>query len=115
MCSCFVERADTRADWDALSDWASSFLGEQNPKRKKMMDEAEYASDGDSEGAHFGAGGQVTAKQKRMDTKELEEETELRCSDLIVLGLPFKLTEDELREHFEQYGKVKDASECLCN
>ncbi|KAH7726999.1 RNA binding protein [Aphelenchoides avenae] len=80
---------------------------EQNPKRKKMMDEAEYSSDGDSEGAHFGAGGQVTAKQKRMDTKaQPDEEAELRCSDLIVLGLPYKLSEDEFREHFEQYGKV---------
>lgn len=29
-----------------------------------------------------------------------------KCSDLIVLGLPWKTTEAELREYFEQYGEV---------
>eukprot|EP00058_Branchiostoma_floridae_P006175 XP_002591663.1 hypothetical protein BRAFLDRAFT_223429 [Branchiostoma floridae] len=30
----------------------------------------------------------------------------LKCSDLIVLGLPWKTTEQELREYMEQYGEV---------
>lgn len=29
-----------------------------------------------------------------------------KCTDLIVLGLPFKTTEDELKEYFEQFGEV---------
>ena len=29
-----------------------------------------------------------------------------KCSDLIVLGLPWKTTETELRLYFEQYGEV---------
>ncbi|XP_032676509.1 TAR DNA-binding protein 43-like isoform X2 [Odontomachus brunneus] len=39
------------------------------------------------------------AKTKRMETK-------LRCTDLIVLGLPWKTTEQNLREYFEQFGEV---------
>lgn len=30
----------------------------------------------------------------------------MRCTDLIVLGLPWKTTEDSLREHFEEFGEV---------
>lgn len=33
-------------------------------------------------------------------------ETKLKCTDLIVLGLPFKTTEQSLREHFEAFGEV---------
>ncbi|XP_044741178.1 TAR DNA-binding protein 43-like isoform X3 [Chrysoperla carnea] len=40
-----------------------------------------------------------TAKTKRMETK-------LRCTDLIVLGLPWKTTEQNLREYFESFGEV---------
>lgn len=40
-----------------------------------------------------------TAKTKRIETK-------LRCTDLIVLGLPWKTTEQNLREYFETYGDV---------
>ncbi|KAG7207922.1 hypothetical protein KM043_009511 [Ampulex compressa] len=39
------------------------------------------------------------AKTKRMETK-------LRCTDLIVLGLPWKTTELNLREYFETFGEV---------
>ncbi|KAF7284707.1 hypothetical protein GWI33_021720 [Rhynchophorus ferrugineus] len=40
-----------------------------------------------------------TAKTKRMETK-------LRCTDLIVLGLPWKTVEQNLREYFEGFGEV---------
>ncbi|KAH8261647.1 hypothetical protein KR044_012970 [Drosophila immigrans] len=40
-----------------------------------------------------------TAKTKRIETR-------LRCTDLIVLGLAWKTTEDSLREYFETYGEV---------
>lgn len=40
-----------------------------------------------------------TAKTKRMETR-------LRCTDLIVLGLPWKTTEQSLREYFESFGEV---------
>merc|ERR1719481_674487 len=39
------------------------------------------------------------SKTKRMEGKS-------RCSDLIVLGLPWKTSEKELREYFEPYGEV---------
>lgn len=35
--------------------------------------------------------------------KKLEKN---KCSDLIVLGLPWKTTEPELREYFEPFGEV---------
>ncbi|XP_017839816.1 TAR DNA-binding protein 43 isoform X1 [Drosophila busckii] len=40
-----------------------------------------------------------TAKTKRIETR-------LRCTDLIVLGLAWKTTEESLREYFESYGEV---------
>lgn len=40
-----------------------------------------------------------TAKTKRIETR-------LRCTDLIVLGLPWKTTEDSLREYFDEFGEV---------
>lgn len=40
-----------------------------------------------------------TAKTKRIETR-------LRCTDLIVLGLPWKTTEESLREYFEGFGDV---------
>lgn len=33
-------------------------------------------------------------------------ETRLRCTDLIVLGLPWKTTEQNLRDYFETFGEV---------
>jgi hypothetical protein len=35
-----------------------------------------------------------------------------KCSDLIVLGLPWKTTEQELREYFEPFGEVLMAQVC---
>uniref|UniRef100_A0A0K8TS76 TAR DNA-binding protein 43 n=1 Tax=Tabanus bromius TaxID=304241 RepID=A0A0K8TS76_TABBR len=40
-----------------------------------------------------------TAKTKRIETKQ-------RCTDLICLGLPYKATEQSLRDYFGQYGEV---------
>jgi len=39
------------------------------------------------------------SKTKRLEMKQ-------KCSDLIVLGLPWKTTEQELREYFEPFGEV---------
>ena len=46
------------------------------------------------------AGGSMEAgaKPKKYDKN--------KCSDLIVLGLPWKTTEKELREYFEPFGEV---------
>lgn len=77
--------------------------GDQNPKRKKMMDdEYDSASDTEGGGMHYGS------KQKRMEAAEEEP----RCVDLVVLGLPYKLTEDELKEYFEEFGKVVLSEVC---
>lgn len=48
-----------------------------------------------------------TAKTKRIETK-------LRCTDLIVLGLPWKTTEQNLREYFETFGEVLMAQVSQC-
>jgi len=42
-----------------------------------------------------------TAKAKRFETSNKN-----KCSDLIVLGLPWKTTEQQLREYFEPFGEV---------
>lgn len=46
-----------------------------------------------------------TPKTKRMETK-------MKCSDLIVLGLPWKTSEQQLREYFESFGEVLMAQVC---
>lgn len=49
-----------------------------------------------------------TAKTKRMETK-------MKCTDLIILGLPWKTSEQQLREYFESFGEVLMAQVgCLC-
>lgn len=40
-----------------------------------------------------------TAKTKRMEMR-------LKCSDLIVLGLPWKTSEQDLRAYFESFGEL---------
>lgn len=85
-------------------------LGDQNAKRKKMMDEGNTSdSDQSAGGGHH----QVTAKQKRTDEPPKEEkkqveqdDDECRPTDLIVLGLPYKMTSDDLRNYFSTYGKL---------
>jgi RNA recognition motif-containing protein len=44
-------------------------------------------------------------KTKRVDKK--------KCSDLIVLGLPWKSTEDDIKKYFEQFGEVIMVQVCL--
>lgn len=39
-------------------------------------------------------------------TKRFENSSKSKCSDLIVLGLPWKTTEQQLREYFEPFGEV---------
>jgi len=42
-------------------------------------------------------------------TKRVEKN---RCSDLIVLGLPWKSTEDDLKKHFSQFGELLMVQVC---
>ena len=48
-----------------------------------------------------------TYKTKRMDVFR-------KCSDLIVLGLPWKTTEEELKDHFSVYGDVIMSQVSFC-
>lgn len=45
-----------------------------------------------------------TAKTKRLDKQ--------KCSDLIVLGLPWKSTEEDLRNYFSQFGELLMVQVC---
>lgn len=64
-----------------------------------MMDECEQ--EGDPEDSQGGRGGQLTAKQKR-----IEDPSEKTCIDLIVLGIPYKTSADTCKAYFEAYGEV---------
>ncbi|KAI5635324.1 RNA recognition motif domain-containing protein [Phthorimaea operculella] len=46
----------------------------------------------------------VSPENSAAKTKRLEKK--LACSDLICLGLPWKTTEESIREYFEQFGEV---------
>uniref|UniRef100_A0A183CNS9 RRM domain-containing protein n=2 Tax=Globodera pallida TaxID=36090 RepID=A0A183CNS9_GLOPA len=109
---------------------------DQNAKRRKLMVESDDESlcnscDSDAIDPMDGRKGvtneatrnaakrqQGASKQKRMMGKELvgqsadgtneqqEGDTSNRIVDLLIMGLPFELTEDQLRVHFESFGKV---------
>ena len=40
----------------------------------------------------------VSTKMKRMESR--------KCSDLIVLGLPWKSTEEDMQDYFKQFGEL---------
>ncbi|KAK0396165.1 hypothetical protein QR680_001600 [Steinernema hermaphroditum] len=80
--------------------------GDQSTKRRKIMDESDSS---DTEiGRNGSAGGQNLVKQKRMEipsgTPKAEETR--RCTDLIVLGLPYRTTVEQFKKYFEQFGGV---------
>lgn len=45
-------------------------------------------------------------ERRRPDERRRSVESKIRCSDLIVLGLPWKTTEDAIREYFESFGEL---------
>jgi len=69
------------------------------PKADKRKSD-EYLGEGGSSlgGSGSGVGSSSAAKNKRVEKN--------KCSDLIVLGLPWKTTEQELRDYFEPFGEV---------
>lgn len=80
-------------------------IGEQNAKRRKLMvnSDDDDRDSSDSEKAERRL--RQSSKQKRLDSSE-EDDKNFVCADLIVLGLPFKLEEFELKEYFEHFGAV---------
>ena len=73
------------------------FQVESNERRKSE----ESGGGGGGSDAHGGSGGRGGRRMERN-----------KCSDLIVLGLPWKTTEQELREYFEPFGEVLMAQVC---
>lgn len=55
-----------------------------------------------------------TIKQKRLDSEEDECKVINACEDLVILGLPFKLEESELRDYFSHFGEVARFEVCCC-
>ena len=111
-----------------------SNVGDQNAKRRKLMVESDDADSCDSDAEQGKSRHETTAKrqqgvsskQKRMmgsssnnggkslADAEQEEELPNKMVDLLVLGLPFELTEEELKSHFEKFGKVVHCEVCFC-
>uniref|UniRef100_A0A915DLD2 RRM domain-containing protein n=1 Tax=Ditylenchus dipsaci TaxID=166011 RepID=A0A915DLD2_9BILA len=84
---------------------------DQNAKRRKIARDSDDDGKFDSSDSEKGdkrqrqSGGAF--KQKRVEWNEDEEdEPYAKCSDLIVLGLPFRLDDSEVEQYFEQFGKV---------
>jgi len=82
-----VRLADGRLFPPADTGWANSAFVVVYPKGD-AMDKRKYNEETES----------GLAKNKRIEKN--------KCSDLIVLGLPWKTTEQELREYFEPFGEV---------
>jgi len=86
-----VRLADGRLFPPADTGWASNIFVCVLPKGGEfdLADKRKSEEAGDPSGL---------AKNKRIEKN--------KCSDLIVLGLPWKTTEQELREYFEPFGEV---------
>lgn len=71
-----------------------------------------HGEDGWSDRTYVAVFPKENTKRKMDDHVDASGATKLKklerkkCSDLIVLGLPYKTTEDEVREYFEQFGEV---------
>ena len=52
--------------------------------------------------------GEEQTENPSAKTKKVEK----KCSDLIVLGLPYKSSEDDLREYFSKFGELVLAQVC---
>ena len=46
------------------------------------------------------------SKNIKVESEDEEEDSEDKTSDLIILGLPWKTTEDDIREYFEPFGEI---------
>eukprot|EP00095_Tigriopus_kingsejongensis_P010954 maker-scaffold129_size324999-snap-gene-1.19 protein:Tk10954 transcript:maker-scaffold129_size324999-snap-gene-1.19-mRNA-1 annotation:"tar dna-binding protein 43" len=79
-----VRLAEGRLYPPADTGWGTSIYVSVLPKADKRKSEDHQESS--------------TAKNKKLEKN--------KCSDLIVLGLPWKTTEPELREYFEPFGEV---------
>lgn len=71
-------------------------------KRSRSNDEsgAESPSALNSSGRGVGAIG--LSKRSAASNSNLQR----KCTDLIVLGLPYKVTDEDVRRYFEQYGPL---------
>eukprot|EP00088_Acartia_fossae_P009051 TRINITY_DN14365_c0_g2_i1.p1 TRINITY_DN14365_c0_g2~~TRINITY_DN14365_c0_g2_i1.p1 ORF type:complete len:505 (-),score=192.87 TRINITY_DN14365_c0_g2_i1:863-2377(-) len=81
----FFPPADT--GWAANTKFVVVMPKLENLEKQRKQDEY-------GEGSTGGAGAKIKKHEKN------------KCSDLIVLGLPWKTTEKELREYFEPFGEV---------
>lgn len=91
-----VRLADGRLFPPADTGWASTVFVCVLPKVGEYELVDKRRSDSESGSDPSGQGGSNRGKMIQKN----------KCSDLIVLGLPWKTTEQELREYFEPFGEV---------
>uniref|UniRef100_A0A0N4ZPU0 RRM domain-containing protein n=1 Tax=Parastrongyloides trichosuri TaxID=131310 RepID=A0A0N4ZPU0_PARTI len=82
-------------------------LGDQNAKRRKLMDDDVLSCYDDSDDERTDSIGITNIKQKRSKNEDDDDsQSEEVTTDLIVLGIPYSNTEEDLRKYFEKFGKV---------
>jgi len=92
-----VRLADGRLFPPADTGWSNTLFVSVLPKmgEYEMMDKRKSESES---GVSEMSGGQMGGRERKTQKN--------KCSDLIVLGLPWKTSEQELREYFEPFGEV---------
>src|SRR5689334_4982708 len=80
--------------------------GDQNAKRRKIM------RDSEDDGKDSSDSEKADKRQRKERKNDDDASVPTKCSDLIVLGLPFKINEEEVKEYFEQFGAVALVEVC---
>lgn len=97
-------------DRNRYTNFGNSFYrpGDQNAKRRKLMDDDCLSCYDCSDEDGFEGITSTNIKQKRSknDDDDNDSQTEEVTSDLIVLGIPYSNTEEDLRKYFEKFGTV---------
>uniref|UniRef100_A0A0K0F1E5 TAR DNA-binding protein 43 (inferred by orthology to a human protein) n=1 Tax=Strongyloides venezuelensis TaxID=75913 RepID=A0A0K0F1E5_STRVS len=82
--------------------------GDQNAKRRKLMDDdcVSCYDCSDEDGFEGITSTNIKQKRSKNDDDDDDSQTEEATSDLIVLGIPYSNTEEDLRKYFEKFGTV---------
>lgn len=83
----------------------SEFNGSKNFSNDKRLRQSSHGGAA-SKQKRLSSGLEIKSEDIKDKSSKSSDDDLPECTDLIVLGLPFKITENEIREYFKQFGGV---------